>query len=67
MDDLKCFNKFLFLHQTSNWDISYLHLKDKYSMVYTNLPVSRWDVQNDILDIDLLDIQCHKNTKDSTL
>lgn len=55
------------MHQTSNWDLSFLYLKDKYSMVYTNLPVSRWDVQNDILDIDLLDIQCHKNTKDSTL
>lgn len=55
------------MHQTSNWDISSLYLKDKYSMVYNDLPVSRWDEQNDILDIDLLDIQCHKNTKDSTL
>lgn len=36
-------------------------------MVYTNLPVSRWDVQNDILDIDLLDTQCHKNTKDAMI
>lgn len=42
------FNKFLFLHQTSNWDISSLYLKDKYSMVYNDLPVSRWDEQNDI-------------------